>query len=231
MYITEDNTKYYLYDRKKDKITTFSREELIKYLANKTVYSLEKHPNDWIYPWSKKMFWNDFDETNYLSIPSIDYTGNDKDIVYEYEAEKVSVTDKIFIYYDSNDRIIDVRNFKEDIIKYIYVHANELHRHTYIFHKRMGRKYHTTYNYGGKHTKRTRMLNSIPEYKMFYKAKNNELPYWWDDAMHRTSNGWKDNSKARKSWGKHKNIKNCSSIRKHQIDVDYDELLKELTMK
>ena len=57
--------------------------------------------------------------------------------------------------------------------------------------------------------------NAIPEYKIFVKGKDKQLPPGYEpyETFRRVSCSWKDQSKSSKQWGKHHNIRNHDSIK------------------
>lgn len=142
-----------------------------------------------------------------------------------------------FIFYDGLDRIIDVRDFVDEV--YIYYKQHENDKIHYNFHRYyyMGQRSHAK-NLGkgtfpnGAH--QAKIIDSMKEYSEYNLKKiedtNNPYPDFWDDVTRRVEGNWKTQYKTNKQYNIHSSSKDNKSIRKDFYDedtFDIDELLEE----
>ena len=199
MYQNNKQTKYYIYDYRNSCYIAicYGLQDLIKHIA----------------------IWNyisaDFDdvscETRYKKQNTIlnhyNCTTNDKEYVFSYDdLEQSKMYLRPYIIFDENYRIIDVRNYKNEIL------ACDKPRRNY----QSFEKYKPEFRKGpvprtGKcclkirslrHPKTTQEIrqNSIPEYNDFVRDKRKHIPTIYDDIFRHCDRSSKSQSKKRKQW-------------------------------
>lgn len=162
-----------------------------------------------------------------------------EDETYQYIYEYI-VNSKEYMFFDGYNRIVDVRNFKEECIKYFNLHKNDRYYHKYC--RKMYPKSHaqTRYKHTFAHNKmKIRKMDSMfkcdEEYRDYHFKKledpNNPYPDWWDDTSRRVEGNWKSQYKVNKQHNIHNNGKSDKTIRNIGFDDfsqdEIDEMLYE----
>ena len=157
-----------------------------------------------------------------VDILDLNLTGNDKKVYQLPDHEDMLIRE--FMYTDEGGRVLDPRNYT-DLIEKILLQDPEGERlrkvkKSYLWknrrrprNKKMGRPehrgwhYHESYPHVGM---KTAAFLSDPEYKEYRKRKDKSIigvqEAWWDDHLRLVSASWKDQCRARKSWGKHESF-------------------------
>lgn len=217
-YDMNNQTSYYIGDK----------SAFLRHLASVVTFRLQKQTSSWIFREDKNINVTGKDKT---VITNFDYFKGEDGHFHLY-IKSVESYLKSTLYYDGNYRTIDVRNYKNEVIQYIYAtngchySSNFYNRHR-LQHRR--KRFHSGTHAHNKcrRCKRVLKFSSIPEYKIFVKGKDKQLPYGYEayETFRRVSCSWKDQSKSRKQWGKHHNIRNHDSIKyKHEhFDFQMDD--------
>ena len=153
------------------------KEDLLRFIARKfkTYHYLDSSR------WSNEIFEDlnmNFNDSKALS-------------TYDFENSKYNYYIIRYLFYDGEKRIIDIRNFYEEIIKNFkeLSEYNEifeiLKRHKEKYKKKQHRKHHSGNAFKGRMPKirRTKVLNNNPEMKEFVRQRDKEFPDWWDDTI------------------------------------------------
>lgn len=194
MYNTKKVTKFYIYNCWKEQYvySCNTLDELIKYIAkfNYSPFLSKKNSNRFI---------NSFNCTL-------------KDVEFVFDKNKYVL--KEYTVFDENFRIIDIRQYKDEILSYDYLKRHKAKWATpaleYKYEKtkpefragpvpNTGRRHHGSY-YRSPKTFAEIRENANPEYKEFVRKKRLYLPTTWDDLPKSYSKSWKDQSKKRKQW-------------------------------
>lgn len=203
MYQVEKNTKFYIFDCcKKVYIKEFDSEDvLIEFLAKD------------FYLYLNGDFYSEY-------FYNLNMNGNDIAVASFFFDERYDYKLRPYIFLDSDDRIIDIRDYKEEIVKRVKDRINKenltkkekdfcyndvLYNQHGRFCYRVGpvpnafyyRRYH-----GIRHPKTINEIrqNFIPEYKSFIRPKRKNIPTAWDNIPRIPQKSWKKQSKKRKQW-------------------------------
>jgi len=127
MYNIQNKSDYFfMYDRSTGRtIDIGNKEDLIKYIITDGNSYRPKDKN------IKSLNLDDFE-----LIKHSDYTGYDKEIftIYnDWPNEETFIVPKRYLFYDGEYRIIDIRNFWEDIRKALYNHLELNNKSNYYF--------------------------------------------------------------------------------------------------
>ena len=135
-----------------------------------------------------------------------------KDVEFAFDKGEYAL--RKFTVLDENFRIIDVRQYKDQILSCDYLATHKARWKTrtleYKYEKTKpefrggpvpmtGRRSHGSY-YRSPKTFAEIRENANPEYKEFVRKKRLYLPTTWDDIPKSYSRSWKDQSKKRKQW-------------------------------
>lgn len=215
-----DNSKsdmFYVYDHIKERyVFSGNKRELIAFIANTARNTHYKDTSRWEF--------SAFDEVN--------MTLNDVTKYYEYFYPtfnlwkhyenplsgnwiwRVKTFVRVLTVFDGYFRIIDIRDFREDVIKFI-LSGDKVLRRRYKS-KRQSRRYHSDFRYRHKMPRTVRILreNSIPEYKEYKRKTLKNIPEYDNDCMRRISCSWKDQRKYKKQWMHKAKAHDTVSIRK-----------------
>ena len=201
----KNEVKIYLFDFHKNAyVREFeNEEELINFLA-------------------KTYHCSFFGEYRNPYIDSINMNGNDTETFYNI-FDVIGHTVRKYLFIDKNNRIIDVRKYKDVVLERykalrekkekdqenfwtslshgdkLYVYDGTPYRY------RMDPVPHLIRRRGCswlRHMRTTQELrqNSIPEYKEYVHSKRNYIPTLYDDIPRETQRCWKAQSKKRKQW-------------------------------
>lgn len=139
---------------------------------------------------------------------------------------------KRYLFYDGLDRIIDIRDLKEESFK-IFLQLPKKRRFCFRKSRECSRRRHSGNSFKSRMPRKiqVRRLDDIleNEYNEYHFKKledsNNPYPDWWDDTSRRIEGNWKSQYKVNRQYGIHKNTKNNKSIRRvDDIYCDIDEV-------
>lgn len=123
-------------------------------------------------------------------------------------------------FYDGENRIIDIRDYLQEVIQY-YKSYKPKNYFSYVYRgksRRQWRKFHS-----GNHSRhimpktiRILRMDAPIEMKCFKRGTKKELPRYWDDKGRRVSSCWKDQKKYKKQWMHKIKANNADSIRYYE---------------
>ena len=230
MYIIEKEEvyKYKMLNLKTKKETFFKDlESLLDFLklGQQTFYFLTLFEN------------NEDEYYNNMYLDNCNITGYDRRIVKKYNSQTkdfdYSTELKEYMFYDSDNNVIDVRYYAKNIKRRAEVYREEQrwnNKPNYIF--RRGPVPGTTNKYRGHYcrylkTTREKRYSCALEHKPYVRAKRNyaNIPDTYDDHFVTYRHDWKANSKSRKQWGRH--LKGTKTISKYDYNdfFEYEDLL------
>lgn len=207
MYKVENNVRVHLFDVHKNAFTSVfdSEEDLINFLA-------KTYSKSWL---------------NGLTNPYIDsvnMNGNDTENNYNWFGEQTAYVRR-YIFIDDNDRIIDVRKYKDEAIKRFEAKCERTAKEREEFWTSLQHgdvlinKYDKIpYRYRMdpvpnlirrrvgchwlRHMKTTQELRMYgdEEHRKYARARRKNIPTVYDDIPRGTQRCWKEQSKKRKQW-------------------------------
>lgn len=200
MYTNDIVTKFYVFECNKNSCFKIlnSEKELISFLAKACYFSLRDNSLHNRY----------FDNLNM----------NTKDLYFD---ENDSYKIRSFVFIDSNNRVIDIRDYKERIFEEFILCKNKKSIHKseknpqydeLLYTWRGSYHYRTTpvprtsskhrYLYGIRFPRTSNEIkqNNNPFNKPFVRGKRRNLPTCWDDLCRIPQKSWKEQSKKRKQW-------------------------------
>lgn len=231
---------FYLYDYYENKTYLIgNKKELIKFLSKKT------NTNDY----NNRVYWSN-EYFNNINMGNDNYPIRQYIYVKDIEDNTIEICNETikphrYLFFDGFDRVIDVRDFKNDVFDYYENHINDPYR--IRFRNRFYRKKRTKNAYKHKMCNNllyVKKMDSMFKYDDDYKDynfknledSNNPYPDWWDDTSRRVQANWKSQYKVNKQYNIHNNGKNNKSIR-NNINLEYSEeeidemLLKDFNKK
>ena len=197
MYQVNNNTKYYVYDCRKQAYlyVSDSIDELIEWVAQWNYYSIfsDKKKNNRIL--------DEFNCTMKDTKVHLDWVGNGWTDLREY------------VVFDSDYRIIDIRMYEKEILNYVIPAKrkkkwkNKALEYKYEKTKPEFRKGpvpmtggHRGYCYRHPKTFNEMKQNCDVETRQYVRKSRLHLPTAYDDIYRDTPRCWKDQSKKRKQW-------------------------------
>lgn len=236
--INNKSNTFYLYnfETNEHSLIATSLIELFSFISKGFSTNGQKDPSRW----SNKYF----DELN---------LGNDLSHLVEYESFSVEgrtfysvksdkYFDKKYLFYDGNDRIINITIYTDEVIKYYKQHQFDKHYFHFFnkYKKRQGRKRHrrTAYPHISKFgvhqaKKYDSIVSADPEMAYYHIKKietgDNQYPRWFDDSIRVVEGNWKSQYKVKSQHNIHNGGKTNKSIRKYYEDDftqdDIDDML------
>lgn len=198
-----NNTKFYIFD------------------CCNNVYIREFNSEDELIDFLGKSFYKCIDGSFYSKyLNNINMNGNDVRISPVFNENTDYVT-RPFIFIDSDNRIIDARKYREEILKRInsgkYEHnfsktEKNLHYGDVLCSWRGSFRYRIdpvpgtssrhryVYFLRFPRTSNEIKQNSIPSHKDFVRPSRRKLPTSWDDIPRYSQKSWKEQGKKRKQW-------------------------------
>lgn len=204
MYQIQKNTKYYIYNCKKQAYIYVAENwnELIAYIAQ-----FNYNPG----------FWSDVSKTSKKKsnrfLDDFNCTMNDTRVYCDWFNNSFSNL-REYIVFDSDLRTIDMRMYEKEILAYErptnYKRKWKTKALEYQYEKtkpefRNGPVPHTSSRLGGSPYRHPKTLNEMKqncdvEYRQYVRKRRNHLPTVYDDIYRDTSRCWKDQSKKKKQW-------------------------------
>lgn len=186
MYNIKNETKYYIYNCRDERYISVhnSIEDLLTSIS-------------YIYNYA-----NFTGKGNYL-LEEYNCTGKDTINYFRVEGRIA----RKYIVFDSSFRIIDMRIYKDKILKSNAIpkfrrftsskNKPEFRKGAVPF---TGRYHKRSHECRHPHTFQEIRNNTNPEYKEYIRGRRKHLPTVWDDLYNKPSYSWKNQSKKRKQW-------------------------------